>query len=554
MSEPVPRFSLTPAEWLLIFPRAPPTTGSHFTDSLSVAEEGKSNNALSDVDPASELREQFPFNRTALDSTLTALDARGLAFQFRIADVLLPAAVLWSPGPALSSTVWNLCNFALVGTIWILNNDNLFESKQLIAGTIAVGVSFLSIWCSQVISSCAARRGSRTTQDCESASIAPVELLVRWHQLLCGELNTFENSKSGAKEKDTSSSLLLKHEPNDNLCPCSECLRTLPQDIFWDRARRPTALHVYAMFAGFALGWTPMVQFGSLFWSQPWGIFLGVVFATSIVVYSGNAIIDKWLHPSVPLVRLKGQIYHRASSLALRAFLEKAKADLRCPSSHEQTSDPKDPSDPELFIRLHAGYMARWQESHLEASDLFVFFMVMLMPAAFVVSCIINLVSKHLVLSGIPVGRRCPNNQGYFLYHQAAGSCMTLWSVAWLLMTVAYSAFSLTTLPIANGQITAITSLYGDAQRALDMLLAQASCLPQTPERRDVMTKLSAHSSLLQTFREADRLRAKFLGIPVTWGVVKTFFVTLFTLGVGLWSVLRGVGVFFTLQTVCPVR
>lgn len=139
-------------------------------------------------------------------------------------------------------------------------------------------------------------------------------------------------------------------------------------------------------------------------------------------------------------------------------------------------------------------------------------------------------------------------------HNKAAGSCVTLWSLAYLLVNIAYNSFALTVLPIVNSQITTITSLYGDAQRALDTLIAQASGLPQTPERRDVIARLSAHSTLLQTFKEADHLRAKFLGIPVTWGVVKTFFVTLFTLGVGLWSVLKGVGVFFTLQTVCPVR
>ncbi len=105
-----------------------------------------------------------------------------------------------------------------------------------------------------------------------------------------------------------------------------------------------------------------------------------------------------------------------------------------------------------------------------------------------------------------------------------------------------------------NAQISSVTNLYGDALRALDSLISEASGLPQTSERRDVISRLTAHASVLQTSEKADRLRGKYLGVPVTWTVIKTLFVTVFTLAVGLWSVLRGLGVFFSVETVCPLR
>lgn len=120
-------------------------------------------------------------------------------------------------------------------------------------------------------------------------------------------------------------------------------------------------------------------------------------------------------------------------------------------------------------------------------------------------------------------------------------------------LCIAFTCLSLIAVPVANSQISTITSLYGDAETALSGLLAEASRLPPTADRQRVQDQLAAHVSLLQAFHKANRLRVKFLGIPVSWGVVKTFFVTLFTLAIGLWSVLKGAGVTFTLQTACPL-
>jgi hypothetical protein len=139
------------------------------------------------------------------------------------------------------------------------------------------------------------------------------------------------------------------------------------------------------------------------------------------------------------------------------------------------------------------------------------------------------------------------------IINMAVGSCCPAWNVMRIVLSLVYSSLSLSSLPVSNSQISTVVSLYGDAERALDALIASASRLPQTCARRDVINSLSAHATVLLSLEKTDRLRARFLGVPVTWGLVKTLFVTLFTLGVGLWSILKGVGVFFTMQTVCPI-
>jgi hypothetical protein len=121
-------------------------------------------------------------------------------------------------------------------------------------------------------------------------------------------------------------------------------------------------------------------------------------------------------------------------------------------------------------------------------------------------------------------------------------------------MSLLLANLGLISLPAANRQITTLTALYGDAQRSLESLLAEASRLPRSPDRQGVKDEIASHVSLLATFQKSDHLRAMFWGWYVTYSTIKTLFVTLFTLGVGFWIVLRGVGITYTSQSVCPLR
>jgi hypothetical protein len=67
-----------------------------------------------------------------------------------------------------------------------------------------------------------------------------------------------------------------------------------------------------------------------------------------------------------------------------------------------------------------------------------------------------------------------------------------------------------------------------------------------------LQTKLLNHERVLDSaVGEAEHLRATFAGVPVTMGVVRTIFATVFTLGVGLFGILRTMGVYVTLENVC---
>jgi hypothetical protein len=63
---------------------------------------------------------------------------------------------------------------------------------------------------------------------------------------------------------------------------------------------------------------------------------------------------------------------------------------------------------------------------------------------------------------------------------------------------------------------------------------------------------LRYHDLLLSSYLEADHLKAKFLGYAVDFGVIRSALATLLTIAIGLYSVLRAVGVFVTVESVCP--
>lgn len=87
------------------------------------------------------------------------------------------------------------------------------------------------------------------------------------------------------------------------------------------------------------------------------------------------------------------------------------------------------------------------------------------------------------------------------------------------------------------------------------MILRTNALHPElTAKQSRAVEMLDRHDRVLSSFLEADRYRARFLGFPIDVGVLRTLIVTLFTLAVGLWSVLKGSGLVFTFDNFCHTR
>jgi hypothetical protein len=175
-----------------------------------------------------------------------------------------------------------------------------------------------------------------------------------------------------------------------------------------------------------------------------YGILLGVTFVGGEVLFGGEVLYnvlsfpDKWTFPGPPLVKLTTRIYHRASSLALRSFLERARESLRAPLQAYQGSEDGRAVEPELFIQLHNGYARLWQIQHDLGKDVFTFWVAMVGPMVTALIMIINM---------------------------AVAQCVVFWTVNYLFFALTWLAVMLFVLPIANEQIVTITSLYSDAQK-----------------------------------------------------------------------------------------
>ncbi|KAI8999923.1 hypothetical protein DFJ74DRAFT_707303 [Hyaloraphidium curvatum] len=107
-------------------------------------------------------------------------------------------------------------------------------------------------------------------------------------------------------------------------------------------------------------------------------------------------------------------------------------------------------------------------------------------------------------------------------------------------------ALAVPRVPKRNNLISVVASAYHDARRDL-----RTACLKLGPT--PLAAALEQHDRVIGSFLEVSRYSAKILGFTVTYGGVRTMVVTMVTLSVALWSVFRSLGVFFTMESFCPL-
>jgi hypothetical protein len=397
MNRPDKPFIFSPSEWLTIFPRGDggPIGGTiaQFPNSLSSpsatdVEEGVVPAA---DDPAKELREQNPIDRKVLDATIQGLDnAKGLAWQNRIMTWNMPFIGPKSRFTYFTSSIYVISNIAIISVIWKLNTDGRFESKQLTAGLVGDCLMFFSYLFAQTMEILGYNRSGLTNDD---VVIRPLIQLVRWYQLSTGQLrsssiplaksgfstgdadaaeaveNTFKGHEKTESVDAASKFSLLGHVANDDFCPCREDLCNLPRDIVWDRIIRSVVIQGFGFYCFAMVGWTAMITYSGMFWSSWWGLLLGIVFLASNITIQANHVTEKWYYTGSPQVKLATRLYHRASSLALRSFLDRAKEDLRNPPPQSEAQHGL-----ELFIRCTTlisdnGLHMAWKEESLRSSQ-----------------------------------------------------------------------------------------------------------------------------------------------------------------------------------------
>ncbi|KAI9019944.1 hypothetical protein DFJ74DRAFT_142515 [Hyaloraphidium curvatum] len=342
--------------------------------------------------------------------------------------------------------------------------------------------------------------------------------LVRWSQLV--ELDSRSVTGRGEAENGSATggaSRLLEHRTGDPLCPCplTSCagrlVRSAPLLCLVEALARtlpPTGFILFVLA-------TPMMVRAVPFWTSWWAL-PGVLAVVGALDYIPINTIGRF-STNASLLRLSLRVQRRAMFLSLNDMLDAF--DRVIFSEHPAGDIP----DAQLYAKLHYRLAEIWERR-------------------------VPIVSGRIMLGFASAAFAVP-----LVADLAAGSCIPVFVVLSFVYLINVSTTDLTHVALSNEQIELITELYRQAQTAIRDMLVRAAPLPPDPDRAHLLDALAKHDRLLASFREVSGFRGRFLGFVVDFGVLRTFLVTVFTLLVGLWSILRG-SVFFTLDSICPTR
>ncbi|KAI9005589.1 hypothetical protein DFJ74DRAFT_394522 [Hyaloraphidium curvatum] len=200
---------------------------------------------------------------------------------------------------------------------------------------------------------------------------------------------------------------------------------------------------------------------------------------------------------------------NRALSLALKAFVEEQD---RLAGGDEPVG-----CDGACYIRLQELLSASWQRSLDHLSTARTQFVIWLVSAvAFIIVTI------------------------------TVGSCATVGLIFTALGPAGVMLHDLLSIATFNVGVKRTSALYDAASADLCRIAMRHPRSPHLP-------MLAVHRELLGAYaRGAGRFRGRFLGFEVDFGMVRTLLVTVFTVAIGLASILRGSDIFVTIENVCP--
>ncbi|KAI9023193.1 hypothetical protein DFJ74DRAFT_668086 [Hyaloraphidium curvatum] len=139
------------------------------------------------------------------------------------------------------------------------------------------------------------------------------------------------------------------------------------------------------------------------------------------------------------------------------------------------------------------------------------------------------------------------------IVNAAACSCLPAAYIVYCAYILFYILMDLVHVAAANAQVGSVMELYREASREIREMRRASLFSDPTPAGVALRERMDSDGEILRSYLDdEDRYPARFLGVVVSYGVIRTIVVTLVTVLVALWSILRGLGVFFTMESVCP--
>ncbi|KAI9027972.1 hypothetical protein DFJ74DRAFT_661339 [Hyaloraphidium curvatum] len=447
--------------------------------------------------------------------------SRALVFALRLQLKLLP----WTSRIALRCELY--CFLGAAASLSLLAFDTGYGKPQLVAGLFAVLFDFATTMVFIVVfagdfgswRTFARPAARREKVDAPEADFSGHALagLARW-SAIAGD---GEDTSDKDKERDPgapAASLLVRHDSSDALCSCADCVASILQSAPW--------LHLLDLFIRLCVAMLRILFIMSspimvvpAYWRTPWAV-LGAAAVLAGVNYGVFNVIGRF-STSVSLLRLSLRVRRRATLLGLRELLDWCRASLAESGDSEAPSarEPRWDKAPDLYMRLHRRLADSW-------------------------SFRIPFLTAPPLLIGVGVF----NSVVSLCANIVAGSCIPLYVFFMLLLVLALTVIDIVNLSLSNQQIDAIAGLYREARARIREMLVSHPDLPTKTYR-----ELRNHDALLESFLGVEGFRAKFLGFVVGFGVLRTFVITIFTVGIGLFSLLRG-SVFVPVDSVCPTR
>ncbi|KAI9005703.1 hypothetical protein DFJ74DRAFT_691778 [Hyaloraphidium curvatum] len=320
---------------------------------------------------------------------------------------------------------------------------------------------------------------------------SPLAGLVRWGQLVS------ENAEGN----------LLLHDPLDKLCPCTApgCAGGLIRGTAVLRFLELVFKTFWLVLFSLSLYWTPLVTMAQSIWFTPWSAVLGSLAVVTLSLWIFPNIIARF-SGNIPIFRLSERVSHRAMKLAL--------ADLLLRLGQGVTKE-RTPVSNEPYAELHAVFTAVWETR----------------ISSFHVSTPVIWASLVALVMAIVNMGACACVPGLYLTYFAYSFFGQM-------------LFDLLALAASNAQVTSIRNLYLEAQREIMEL--------PIPTEQGSAADLRRHEAILGSYADLDRFKGRFIGFVVDYNACRTILVTLVTLIVGVWSILRGLGVTATMDFACP--
>ncbi|KAI9016902.1 hypothetical protein DFJ74DRAFT_678725 [Hyaloraphidium curvatum] len=355
---------------------------------------------------------------------------------------------------------------------------------------------------------------SRSDKWSSVVRIFQTEMSVRQHAGLVAWMRLFDWSTELEKGIPAAKvpSALTAHRDQDPLCPCpkASCGGSAPEDLAVASGTILVWRTTHSFLSQIAIIWTSLVTLGASSWTQPWSaVILGLGMLSAVLITAEVIVVG----PNSPSpLKLTTRVRHRAVVLALGQLVDKCGVDLAAGTCAEHsTSMPSSMPYAELLALLDASWRKNFSANWV----------------------------PNIMVVFIIAGIACAALSAF------VARCIPAWTLLYTLYYLIALGRDLWNAAVFNAEIETISELVARAQRELRELLALR---PSSPAAASVR----AHDAVLDSHLRAGNGRAKVLGFTVSFGAIRTLYITLATVAFGVWGVLRGFGVEVTMDSVCP--